>query len=74
MKTFEVLLTKSYIVEITAKDRQSAKEFSQVFTGDINDLSNEQDREKFKFIIESIDCKQNEVFEVLEKDENSFNE
>jgi len=66
MKTFEVVLTKSYILKIQAEDKTKAKEFSQFFTSDIIDLSSEQDRDNGKFNIENIDCKVNEVFEVEE--------
>jgi len=41
MKTFEVLLTKSYLVKIKAEDEHKAKEFAELFTGDINDISTE---------------------------------
>lgn len=60
MKTFDVVLTKSYIVRISAKDSESAKRFSELFTGDINDISTSENRDKFKFEIQKIDCKFNE--------------
>ncbi|MEO0129385.1 MAG: hypothetical protein ABIL39_03185 [candidate division WOR-3 bacterium] len=66
MKTFEVILTKSYIVRIKAKDCNKAKEFAELFTGDIQDISSVDDRKRFKFEIENIDCKVNEVFECKE--------
>ncbi|MCF6242784.1 MAG: hypothetical protein L3J74_15755 [Bacteroidales bacterium] len=65
MKTFEVLLTKSYIVRVKAENSNLAKEFSQIYTSDIKDLSTEQERENHKFITEDIECKINEVFEVI---------
>jgi len=71
MKTYDVLLTKSYIVRIKAKNRHSAGEFSQVFTSDIKDLSTEQYRGNYKFSIEDIDCKQNDVFEIQEINEDN---
>ena len=66
MKTFEVVLTKSYIVRIKAEDRNKAKVYSELFTGDIQDISSIDYRRKFNFEIEDIDCKINEVFEVQE--------
>lgn len=39
MKTFEVILTKSYIVRIKAENEKKAKEYSELFTGDIQDVS-----------------------------------
>ncbi len=70
MKTFEVLLTKSYKIKIKVENSNFAKEFSQIYTSDIIDLSTEQERENYKFKIEDIDCKINEVFEIQEVNEN----
>ena len=66
MKTYEVLSTKSYIVKIKAKDKDSAKEFAQVYTGDISDISYLKEKEH-NFTIEDIDCKTNEILEVKEE-------
>lgn len=66
MKTFEVILTKSYIVRIKAEDERKAKEYSELFTGDIQDISSIDYRKKFKFHIENIDCKVNEALEAKE--------
>jgi len=70
MKTFEVILTKSYKVIINAESEEFAREFSQIYTGDIKDISSNKDREKHKFSIESIDCKINETFDIQEINEN----
>jgi uncharacterized protein YceH (UPF0502 family) len=64
MKTFEVLLTKSYIVKIKAEEEDKAKKYVELFTGDIEDISTEEHRKSLKFEIEDIDCKMNEAFEV----------
>lgn len=66
MKTFEVVLTKSYVVRIKAEDESNAKKFVELFTGDIQDISSVDDRKNFKFEIEDIDCKINEAFESKE--------
>jgi len=66
MKTFEVILAKSYIVKIKAENKSKAKEFAELFTGDIDDISTEDYRKKFSFEIEDIECKMNDVFEVKE--------
>lgn len=66
MRTFEVILTKSYIVKIKTEDEDKAKEFAELFTGDIQDISSADDRKKFVFEIEDIDCKVNESFESKE--------
>ena len=70
MKTYNVVLTKSYIVKIKAENENSAKEFSQIFTGDISDISTTKEQLAKRFEIENIDCKLNEVFEVSEVNEN----
>ncbi len=71
MKTFDIVLTKSYIVRIKSDNKNSAKEFSQIFTSDIEDLSTYKDKKNYNFKIESIDCKINEVFEIIEINENN---
>jgi len=43
MKYFNVSLTKSYIVKIKADSIENAKDFSEFFTGDISDISNENE-------------------------------
>jgi len=71
MKTFEVVLTKSYIVKIQAEDENKAKEFSEFFTNDIQNVSSFQDEIDNNFKIEEIDCKINEAMEVIELYENN---
>jgi len=44
-----------------------AKEYSELFTGDIQDISLIDNRRKFNFEIEDIVCKLNEAFEVQEE-------
>jgi hypothetical protein len=66
MKTFDVVLTKSYIIKIKAENEEKARRYSELFTGDIKDISTEKDRKLFLFEIEDIDCKVNETFEVRE--------
>ena len=71
MKTFEVVITKSYTVRIKAEDELKAKEYSEFFTGDIQDISTVNDKKNFKFEIEQIDCKINDAFEVVRIYENN---
>ena len=66
MKIFEVTLTKSYIVKIQAEDALKAKEFSEFFTNDVQNISNRLDEIEHNFKIESIDCKVNEAIQVNE--------
>ncbi len=71
MKTFDLILTKSYIIRIKADTENLAKEFSQIFTSDIKDLSTDIDKKTHNFEIENIDCKINEVFEIQEINKNN---
>ena len=66
MKTFEVNLTKSYLVKIKEKNKEESKELAEFYTGDITDLSSTEEREKECFEIEIIDCMMSEAFEVEE--------
>ena len=66
MKTFEVVLTKSYIVKIQAEDDLKAKEYSEFFTNNIKNISTIFDETKHNFRIKDIDCKVNEAIEVKE--------
>jgi len=69
MKKYKVLLTKAYEVTITAEDEFKAKRYSEFFTGNIVDLSNEEDKKSFNFEIKEIECKMNDSFEVEKVDE-----
>lgn len=71
MNTFQVVLTKSYIVKIKALDKDSAKEFSQIFTNDIQNISTENDEKELYFKIEEIEYKSNEVYEIIELNEKN---
>jgi hypothetical protein len=66
MKTFEVVLTKSFLVKILAENEISAKEYSEFFTSDIFDISTNEDRKKYNFEINDIECKFNPSYEVTE--------
>ncbi|HPO63585.1 MAG TPA: hypothetical protein PK762_10950 [Candidatus Kapabacteria bacterium] len=71
MKTYEVVLTKSYIVKIKAENRIKAKEYSEYFTNDIQNISTIKDEKQYKFKIENIDCKVNGALDVKEINENN---
>jgi len=71
MKNYKVVLTKSYIVKIKAENKNSAKEFSEFYTNDIQNISSVEDELKNNFKIEDIDCKINEAIEVIEDYENN---
>ena len=66
MKTYQVVLTKSYLITIETETQEQARQYSEFFTGDIGDISSEKDRKKINFSIKEINCKMNESFEVQE--------
>ncbi len=71
MKTFEVILTKSYIVKIQAENKNKAKELSEYFTNDVQNISTRLDEINHNFKIENIDCKVNDAIEINELYENN---
>ena len=66
MKTYKVALTKSYIITINADNSEDAKEFSEVFTGDISDISCEIDKKEYNFEILEIEATFNKAFDAEE--------
>lgn len=66
MKSFQVSLTKSYLVNINAENEEDAKRLAEFFTGDIQDISDENTRKEYKFKIEEIECTINESADVKE--------
>lgn len=66
MKTYQVVLTKSYLVMVNACTKERARRVCEFYTNDIQDISTIEDREKEKFLIENIECAVNETFECRE--------
>ncbi len=66
MKTFQVVLTKNFIVTINAKTSRDAKRFCEFYTSNIEDISTDNDRRKEKFEIGNIECAMNDAFECTE--------
>lgn len=62
MNTYRVGLTKSYLVTINAETVQDAIHFAEFYTGDIQDISTDEDRRSERFFIEEIECTVNEAF------------
>ena len=44
IKSFQVSLTKSYLVNINAENQEDAKRLAEFFTGNIQDISNQNNR------------------------------
>jgi len=54
-QTFQVVVTKSFLVTVEAENQQNALEFAEIFTSDIQDLSSEKDRQEHNFSIDEIE-------------------
>jgi len=66
MKTYQVVLTKSYLVTVSAKTKEQARRVCEFYTNDIQDISTIENRGKEKFLIEKIECTVNETFDCRE--------
>lgn len=66
MKTYQVILTKSYAVAVKANSAKKAKGLAEFYTGDIEDISAKEDRKTLHFSIEEIKCCMNESTEAKE--------
>ncbi|MFA4889682.1 MAG: hypothetical protein WC628_08950 [Candidatus Omnitrophota bacterium] len=66
MKTYRVVLTKSYVVTVNAETKEKAKRFAEFYTGDIQDISTDENKRKSNFSIEEIDSRMNESLEAEE--------
>ena len=61
MKTYEVILTKSYMLTIEAASEEIAADVATFFTGDVQDISSKREQEEYDFKIKEIDCRENEA-------------
>lgn len=66
MKTYQVVLTKSYVVTVNAETKEKARRCAEFYTGDIQPLSTLEDAKREKFSIEDIECAINESFDCQE--------
>ncbi|MBI3815651.1 MAG: hypothetical protein HY279_14435 [Nitrospinae bacterium] len=67
MKTYQVVLTKSYLVTVRAKTKEQARRVCEFYTNnDIQDISTIENRKKEKFLIENIECTINDTFDCYE--------
>lgn len=65
-KTFQVALTKSFLVTVEAENEEIAGEIAEFYTSDIQDLSSEKHRAEHNFSIQEIECTYNEATEIQE--------
>jgi len=66
MKTYQVVLTKSYLVTVRAKTKEKARRTCEFYTNNIQDISTKENREKEKFLIKNIERTVNETFDCRE--------
>jgi len=66
MKNYNIILTKSYIVEVKARNESEARHLAEFYTSDIVDISTDKDKKGHDFEIEQIGCGFNETFEANE--------
>ncbi len=66
MKTYQVVLIKSYLVTVSAKTKEQARRVCEFYTNDVQDISTIENREKEKFLIENVECAVNETFDCRE--------
>jgi hypothetical protein len=55
MKKYRVILSRNYLVEAEANNKNNAKRFAEFYVGGEKDLSIEKDRRKKKFKINEIE-------------------
>ncbi len=67
MKTYQVVLTKSYLVTVSAETKEQARRACEFYTNDIQNISTIENREKEKFLIENIECTVNETYDCHER-------
>ena len=65
MKTYQVVLSRTYLVTIQAVNQEQAKVLSEFYIGDCADLSNERDRMEKNFSIEKIEMVNNEAIQII---------
>lgn len=66
MKTYQVVLTKSFVVTIDALTAEDAQRICEFYTSDIQDISTVDDRQNETFEITDIKCTLNETYECYE--------
>lgn len=62
MKSYQIVLTKSYLVSVCAETKEQARWVCEYYTNDVQDISFLEDRENEKFNIENIRCTMNETY------------
>jgi hypothetical protein len=66
MNKYQVLLSRTYIIDIHANNEEEACRNVEYYFRDCEDLSTENDRKRDNFVIEKIEPAINEAFVVTE--------
>lgn len=66
MKNFKIILTRSYVLNVSSNNIESAKEVAEFFIGDPKDESNKDQQKKYLFKINDVEMVSNEAYEADE--------
>ena len=66
MKNFKIILTRSYVLNVSSNNIESAKEVAEFFIGDPKDESNKDQQKKYLFKINDVEMVLNEAYEADE--------
>ena len=66
MKTYQVVLTKSFLVTVRAEAQEEATRVCEFYTSNIRDISTSLNRKRETFQIETIECTVNEAIDCRE--------
>jgi hypothetical protein len=66
MKTYRLVLHRSYFVDIEAKSQRDARTYAEYFLGDPTDDSSEEDRRDREFKIHRLELALNDATDVEE--------
>lgn len=69
MKSYEVLLSRSYVVTIQARNEEEALRHCEFYIGGEKDISTPKEKEMDQFEIGKIEMMINDAFEVNENNE-----
>ena len=66
MKTYNVSLSRAFVVKIRAKDKRKACRYAEYFIGDCHDESTAEERRKYRFSIKEIEMTINDALNAEE--------
>jgi hypothetical protein len=66
MKTYNVSLSRAYVVKVKARDKHKACRYAEYFIGNCHDESNVEERRKYRFSIHEIEMTINDAINAEE--------